>query len=71
MEDYERMLEEEPEIEEKIFKVRGLMSELLTYKKGKTKKLRKRKNSLTLNNDGGESQKKKVRFNISSTIYED
>ena len=46
------MLEEEPEIEEKIFKVRGLMSELLTYKKGKTKKLRKRKNSLTMNNDG-------------------
>ena len=43
------MLEDEPEIEEKIFKVRGLMSELLTYKKGKTKKIRKRKNSLTLN----------------------
>ena len=46
------------------------MSELLTYKKAKTKKIRKRKNSLTMNNDG-DAQKKKVRFNISSTIYED
>ena len=52
LEEYERMLEEEPEMEEKIFKVKGLMSELLTYKKGKTKKIRKRKNSLTMNNDG-------------------
>ena len=49
LEEYERMLEDEPEIEEKIFKVRGLMSELLTYKKSKSKKIRKRKNSLTLN----------------------
>ena len=69
LEDYERMLEEEPEIEEKIFKVKGLMSELLTYKKKKTKTMRKR-NSLTLENENA-SQKKKVRFNISSTIYED
>ena len=46
LEDYERMLEEEPEIEEKIFKVRGLMSELLTYKKKKSKgSSRMRKNA--------------------------
>ena len=70
LEDYERMLEQEPEIEEKIFRIKGLMSELLTYRKKKTKSIRKRKSSLTLNNDDN-SQKKKVRFNISSTIYED
>ena len=65
------MLEEEPEIEEKIFKVKGLMSELLTFKKKKTKfSFRKRKNSMTLGNDDT-NQRKKVRFNISSTIYED
>ena len=49
LEDYERMLELEPEIEEKIFSVKGLMSELLTYRKKKTKTMRKRKSSLTLN----------------------
>ena len=71
LEEYERMLEEEPAIEEKIFRVKGLMSELLTYKKKKTKfSFRKRKNSMTLGNDDN-NQKKKVRFNISSTIYED
>ena len=70
LEDYERMLEQEPEIEEKIFRIKGLMSELLTYRKKKTKSIRKRKSSLTLNTDDNTS-KKKVRFNISSTIYED
>ena len=35
LEEYDRLLEEEPELEEKIFRVRGLMSELLTYKKKK------------------------------------
>ena len=70
LEDYERLIEEEPEIEEKIFKVKGLMSELLTYKKKKAKPFRKRKNSTNVGNEDA-SQKKKVRFNISSTIYED
>lgn len=51
LEEYERMLVDEPEIEEKIFKVKGLMSELLTYRKKKTKSIRKRKNSLTLGNE--------------------
>ena len=46
------MLEEEPEIEEKIFKVRGLMSELLTYKKKKSKgSSRMRKNATAIEND--------------------
>lgn len=70
LEDYERMLDQEPEIEEKIFRIKGLMSELLTYRKKKTKSIRKRKSSLTVNTDDN-SHKKKVRFNISSTIYED
>lgn len=61
-----------PDIEMKIAKVRGLMSELFTYKqkkkKGGSSKGRNRKGSIII--DDGVS-KKKVRFNISSTIYEE
>ena len=72
LDEYDRLLEEEPELEEKIFRIKGLMSELLTFKKKKVKSIRKRRNSVSIGNDDGGSQgKKKVRFNISSTIYED
>lgn len=72
LDEYDRLLEEEPELEEKIFRIKGLMSELLTFKKKKVKSIRKRRNSVSIgNDDGGSLGKKKVRFNISSTIYED
>ena len=46
LEDYERLLVEEPEIEEKIFKVKGLMSQLLTHKKNaRVKPIRRRRRS--------------------------
>ena len=64
------MLENDPELEEKIFAVKGLMSELLTHKKKKVKSTRRRRSSIGQNEDSG-SARKKVRFNISSTIYED
>ena len=69
LEDYDRLLEEDPELEEKIFRIKGLMSELFTFKKrmSKVKSIRKRRGSVSIGNEG----KKKVRFNISSTIYED
>mmetsp|Transcript_44370 Transcript_44370/g.58862 ORF Transcript_44370/g.58862 Transcript_44370/m.58862 type:complete len:203 (+) Transcript_44370:821-1429(+) len=70
LEEYDRLLEEDPELEEKIYKIRGLISELLTYKKRKVKSIRKRRSSLSIGNDDSQG-KKKVRFNISSTIYED
>lgn len=70
LEDYERMLEEDPELEERVFKIKGLMSELLTHKKKKVKSIRKRRSSIGMVNEDG-SSKKKVRFKISSTIYED
>lgn len=62
-----------PDIEERISKVRGLMSELFTYKLKKKKgaadsRRRGRKGSIII--DDGNS-KKRVRFNISSTIYEE
>ena len=44
-----------------------MMSELFTHKKKKVKSIRKRKNSIGQE----DTQKKKVRFNISSTVYED
>jgi len=44
------------------------MSELFTHKKKRVKSIRKRKNSLGADDD---KSKKKVRFNISSTVYED
>ena len=73
LDDYEKLLEEDPELEEKIFRIKGLMSELLTYKKKKVKSIRKRRNSVSIGNEDTSNQggKKKVRFNISSTIYED
>ena len=67
LEEYDKLLESDPMLEEKVFKVKGLMSELLTHRKKKTK--RRRRSSIT---QGTEDQtRKKVRFNISSTIYED
>ena len=48
LEEYDRLLEEEPELEEKIFRIRGLMSELLTYKKRKVRPIRKRRTSLNI-----------------------
>lgn len=70
LEDYDRLLENDPELEEKIFQVRGLMSDLLTHRKKKVKSTRRRRSSIGANDDPG-SARKKVRFNISSTIYED
>ena len=70
LEDYERMLEEDAELEERVFRIKGLMSELLTHKKKKVKSIRKRRTSIGMVNED-QSSKKKVRFKISSTIYED
>jgi hypothetical protein len=71
LEDYDVLLENDPELEERIFKVKGLMSELLTHKKKrKVRTVRRRRSLLGLNDDAG-SSRKRVRFNISSTIYED
>jgi hypothetical protein len=43
LEDFERLMEEDPNLEERIFKVKGLMSELLSHKKKKVKSIRKRR----------------------------
>jgi len=51
LEEYDRLLEDDSELEEKIFKIRGLMSELLTFKKRKTKSIRKRRTSVSIGND--------------------
>ena len=53
LEDYDRLLEEDPELEEKIFRIKGLMSELLTFKKrsSKVKSIRKRRTSVSIGND--------------------
>lgn len=56
-----------PDIEERISKVRGLMSELFIHKKKQKSGQKRRKNSILAE----DAQKKKVRFNISSTIYEE
>lgn len=45
LEEYDRLLEEDPELEEKIFRIKGLMSELLTFKKKKVRAIRKRRTS--------------------------
>jgi hypothetical protein len=45
------------------------MSDLLTHKKKKVKSVRRRRSSISTGND--DQTRKKVRFNISSTIYED
>ena len=60
----------DPELEEKIFKVKGLMSALFTHKKKKTKSQRRRRSSINQTSTDDQTRKK-VRFNISSTIYED
>lgn len=51
LEDYERMFEEDPLLEERVFKVKGLMSELLTHKKKKVRSIRKRRNSGVIGGD--------------------
>ena len=52
--------------------MKGLMSQLLTHKKNaRVKPIRKRRRSSIGGNQDDLNQKKKVRFNISSTIYED
>mmetsp|Transcript_21466 Transcript_21466/g.20635 ORF Transcript_21466/g.20635 Transcript_21466/m.20635 type:complete len:155 (+) Transcript_21466:755-1219(+) len=66
LEDYEKVEELYPDIEERISKVKGLMSDLFTHKRKKGKKFKKRKSSL-----GDDKEKKKVRFNVSNTIYEE
>jgi hypothetical protein len=49
--------------------MQGLMSELLKHKKRKTKSTKRKRNSIGQTTE--DSTRKKVRFNISSTIYED
>jgi len=66
LDDYDRLLQEDPEIEVKVCQVKGLMSELFTHKKKKVKSVRRRR--VSFNDD---TFRKKVRFNISSTVYED
>ena len=51
LEEYDRLIEEDPELEEKISRIKGLMSELFTYKKRKVKKTRKRRGSVSIGND--------------------
>jgi len=66
------LIETDSELEAKVFSIRGLMSELLTHRKKKKKSSRKRRSHLgSANEDNLSSNKKKVRFNISSTVYED
>ena len=69
LEEFDKLKEQDSELEEKIFKVKGLMSELLTHRKKKVKSMRRRRSSICQHEN--DSSKKKVRFNISSTIYED
>jgi hypothetical protein len=61
-----------PDIEERIAKVKGLMSDLFTFKLKKKKSpptsRKQRKGTIVIDDAGS---KKKVRFNISSTIYEE
>ena len=42
LEEYEKLLEQDKDLEDKVFKVRGLMSELLTHRKKKVKSTRRR-----------------------------
>ena len=46
LEEYDKLLEQDPQIEEKIFSVKGLMSDLLTHKKKKVKSGRRRRSSI-------------------------
>ncbi len=69
LDDYEQLEKLIPDIEERISKVRGLMSELFTHKlKKKKSSERGRKGSIIID-DG--LLKKKVRFNMSGTIYDE
>ena len=69
LEEYEKVEDQVPDIEEKIAKVKGLMSTLLTHKAQKKTRKNRRRNSA---NSGIDDQnKKRVRFNIPSTIYDD
>jgi hypothetical protein len=47
LEEYDRLVEADPDLEEKVFRVKGLMSELLTYRKRKVKSTRRRRSSIT------------------------
>lgn len=46
LEEYDRLLETDQHLEEKVFKVKGLMSELLTHRKKKVKSTRRRRSSI-------------------------
>ncbi len=37
LEEYDRLMEQDPELEEKVFRVKGLMSQLLMHRKKKVK----------------------------------
>ena len=71
LEEYEKLIENDPTLEAKIFGVKGLMSELFQFKKKKHSFRRRRKSHNSLGQEDNTSQKKKVRFNISSNIYEE
>ena len=69
LEEYEAVEKQYPDIEERIAKVRGLMSELFTHRQKRKKGRRSSRTNTIVIDDVG--SKKKVRFNISSTIYEE
>jgi hypothetical protein len=71
LDEYETVEKQVADIEERISKVRGLMSELFTFKlkKKKTERSRRGRKGSIIIDDG--NSKKRVRFNISSTIYEE
>jgi hypothetical protein len=45
LDDYDRLVELDPMLEEKVFRVKGLMSELFTHRKKKIKKQSRRRQS--------------------------
>ena len=47
LEEYEKLLEADPNLEEKVFRVKGLMSELMVHRKKKVKSHRRRRSSIT------------------------
>jgi hypothetical protein len=76
LDEYEAVERQVPDIEERISKVKGLMSDLFTHKLKKKKggasggsgSRRGKKGTIVIDEGGS---KKRVRFNISSTIYEE
>ena len=73
LDEYEQVEKTIPDIEERISKVKGLMSDLFTHKLkkkkgGNSQRGRNKKGTIVIDEGGS---KKKVRFNISSTIYEE